>query len=874
MGNYNPRAPYILGEEWVPIRDEDLVFSPAVNAVEVGHVFTTGTAQQVNQIRFYTRNLPAFIGQLMIASIYPNGSEDRTGPIRRVVVPVTSGGVTGTGFTLETGSVAGDLYNATDGRAVIVDPTNVGILSMFFGTNAYAQELNGKRILAVNLLYITSGLYGPVPYVPVDVYITSDIFGLASGFGLLGGADATLGSSPASIGSLQRVRFGELAHFWGTETPVSTSERVPWTYRELQQFEASATNRIMVKLTTNAYSDATETGTISYAALEVVYCEEQRLITAARTFGPDFGSTAQMLTYTEQTNSLPARLLSARSTNPILAAGTYTVTIASADPGDLDLFTVFNNEGRALPTADFDTPDLNALRELYQIPPHPGVQIDHPFLPEDKIGDVFTQTVTHVLPQISLHTSGGTVLTEPHVYGRQGAAQVWGSNTATQEIYDDIVGVATVYPQVRYYARRFGDTTVPLALTGTGSLSGSSASITVAQFDALTEIVDGWKEVTLRFDTPPTMGTLASPEPSWAWSATNEDKGNRWEILAGCAPAISGLPGNFFNQAPSGQLGAATYQPTAGSTVELTWMPQGVASPYVSGASADERCDAVLIFSQDPPTVTGVAITSLTQTVTGIGLDCGSSPCCIPTGISYQRITWSATSLPATGFGGYELQRFDTTPGATFQTIMLASSTAVTGFSDYEARVGVNSVYRIRALNILNFAGAWSTYVTGAPPTPGVTGGDCPSGNVTGALIFTSNAAQSGIYNAAYVMQWERDVSEDFQLPEAGRVQFQPMYQRDGMVAFHGTERGLEQFTRTLVLQQGAIDPIRLADAKTLRDLAWASLPYVCVRDDTGDRWFANVRVPTVSARNQRKVYLSQIQVTEVTTCPYAVDPS
>jgi hypothetical protein len=500
----------------------------------------------------------------------------------------------------------------------------------------------------------------------------------------------------------------------------------------------------------------------------------------------------------------------------------------------------------------------------------PGIEVDIPFPLEENIGETFTQVETHVLTQLSLHASGGT-LTEPHVYGRQGAAQIYGVNTATQDINDDISGVAATYPQVRYYARRFGDTTIPLTLTGVGGLSGSTAAITVADFDALAEIIDGWREVTLRFATPPSMGAVAG-NPAWTWSAVGETAGNRWEIMAACAPAISGIPGNLFNLVPSpNQLGTATYEPPLGDTVELTWMPQGITSPFVSGASADQGCDAVLMFSQDPPTVTGVSLTQLTQTVTGIGLDCGSSPCCIPTGIGYQRVTWSATTLPLTGFGAYELQRFDTAPNASFQTIMLCTSPTITGFNDFEARVGMTSVYRIRALNILNFAGAWSAQVSGAPPTPGVYGG---CGDASGALIFTSNAAQSGIYNAAYVPQWEGSVLEDFGLPESGFVQFQHMYGQNGVVAFHGTERGLETFSRTVLLQAAAISPIRMADAATIRDLAWADLPYVCVRDDIGDRWFANVRVPNVAVRLNRTKYMARLDITELTDTPAAVDPA
>ena len=226
-------------------------------------------------------------------------------------------------------------------------------------------------------------------------------------------------------------------------------------------------------------------------------------------------------------------------------------------------------------------------------------------------------------------------------------------------------------------------------------------------------------------------------------------------------------------------------------------------------------------------------------------------------------------TVPSYWFGAYELQRYDTVEGA-FDTIMLATDIMQTTFNDYESRVGINSVYRIRALNALNFAGAWSLQVTGSVPVPGVTGGCADS---TGALVFTSNADQTGLHNAAYVMQWEQAPIEDFSMPEADMVQFQPMYGRDGSVAFHGTERGLERFDRVVLINAAAIDPVRLADAKTIRDLAWADLPYVCVRDEIGDRWFASVSIPTVNARLNRTKYFARVEITEVTQTPAAVDP-
>ena len=122
-------------------------------------------------------------------------------------------------------------------------------------------------------------------------------------------------------------------------------------------------------------------------------------------------------------------------------------------------------------------------------------------------------------------------------------------------------------------------------------------------------------------------------------------------------------------------------------------------------------------------------------------------------------------------------------------------------------------------------------------------------------------------------MQWDGAPIEDFKLPEADMVQYQPMYGRDGSMAFHGTERGLETFDRTILLAAAAIDPVRLADAKTIRDLAWANLPYVCVRDDIGDRWFASIQIPTVNSRMNRTKYFARVEITEVTQTPAVIDP-
>jgi hypothetical protein len=857
MGNYNWYSPIILGEEWAPIRDEDLFLTPVVNTLEVGHGLTLAAPRTLTEGRFYAHQLPSSdaVGQVFQIAVYPRGFEDLSGPIRSVVIPVNNGGVTGNATFSPAASLADALADPSDGFNLTLSggtPADANA-DLYFAVNQYSQLLFGKRVLAVNLLYTATSstladFDGRASIMPPAV--TDGILYASTSAGTIVAPEAGPGRPEIS-----RIPFGEVGPFF-SGTPSNTVQRLPWIYSDLQRFEISASGRITVRLAGAGNASGTALFYL-YAALEVIFCDEQRLAVSGVAFGPPTANAFYGLRqrYVYGANPMPMRAMSNLALNPVLPAGVYTVVLSSPETG-IDA------------VQDTPYPILNALRQLYETPPHPALQVNIPKPAQDHLGETFTANTTMVLPQISLHASGGT-LTEPHAYGRQVAAHVYGTVTATQDVYDDISGAANTYPQVRFYARRHGDTTVPLTLTGVGGLSGSTVSITPAAFDALPEIADGWAEVTLRFAAPPSMGAVAG-NPAWTWSAAGENAGNRWEVMGACAPAVSGVPGNLYNLAPAPhQLGVATYQPPAGDTVELTWMPQGVGSPYVSGATIDATSDAVLLFSQDPPAVTGLTLTPLTQTVTGIGLNCATPDCCIPSGISYQRLTWNQTSLAASGFGAYELQRWDTVTLA-FETVMLSQTVTGTGFNDFEARVGLPSVYRMRVLNVYNFAGAWSGQVTGAPPTPGVTG-SCP--DATGALIFTGNADQSGLSNAAYIMQWSGTPEEAFSLPEGDQVAFLPMYRRDGVAAFHGTERGLESFARTLLVNAAAIDPARLADTTTLRDLAWRDLPYVCVRDDIGDRWYANVRVPAVAASGNRTKYLARVEIVELTRTPAPVQP-
>jgi hypothetical protein len=172
---------------------------------------------------------------------------------------------------------------------------------------------------------------------------------------------------------------------------------------------------------------------------------------------------------------------------------------------------------------------------------------------------------------------------------------------------------------------------------------------------------------------------------------------------------------------------------------------------------------------------------------------------------------------------------------------------------------------------VYGFEGPWSSTVTATIPAPGVTIG-CNTGHL---LIFTSNEEQDGSINLAYSNAWEagQRVEENFVFPEAGFVQLQAMYNRDFFTAFRPLERGGEQFNRTVLVQAAAISPETLADFTGLRDMAWANVSYICVRDEEGNRWFATVLVPGGRVLRDRRLYLAPVDVIEVTDTPSPVNP-
>lgn len=912
MSDYNPNRPEILGNEWVPIQEPVIKLQRNVNNVEYGYGFTTTGSNTITEAQYYTlleRDTESTTWNQI--NIYPEGEEALSGPIRKTVIPVRSASITGRNYFATsnlsgtfcsvdaTGSVVTDgdctqiLIDALNGFGTFDlawsehptfpgNSTTPAYIAVSFMVNDYQTEIDNKRILNVSLIHRGSAsgraqgsstqsanvvvplqrFAGPTTALILAQAVnnpsgnSSEIIETFNGptyadvFGPLGTGSLTLANDYVSpvTGvvdlSTNALNLGDVQRLWTYPAEAPETLMVPWTYDVLSQLDNLNANNRWIRFLINLprfLDGGAVSGTahvnLNYLALEVTYCEETRVGVG----GSIVKHTSFTTTGTQDSVVHPIKIheVGATYTNPpdppTLSAGDYTITVSAVHPGaGLNLYAPLATE----------YPRLSATRPLTQLSTVRPVEVDIPFPVKDYtvVGTQFFSKPDFKPGVMLTMVASGAIIEQSHVFGQQFTAPVYQGFSPTELIVDLATG-ATTYPYLRYWARRMGDTTISL----TASCSGSTAAITPDEFDALDRLsTDGWKEVTLAWSPP-----LVLTGPGTAtitWSATSELAGSRWELLSSSAFTVSGAPASNSANLPSYlQTDPATY----------------------NGDNTDPQISVIL--SATMPAVTGLTATPLVQALTGIGLSCDdAAPCCIPSELFYTRLTWNLVTSDV--FGYYELQRMDEVD-TDWQTIMKATSISVSGFNDFEARTGMASSYRIRTVNIYEFASAWSPTVSGSVPAPGAGDSECiSSGHL---LLFTTNEEQDGSKNLAYSSVWlDNQVEESFAFPEADFVTMQAMYGRDFFVAFRPLERGGEQFQRDVLVQAAAIPPETLADFKSLRDLAWDDLNYVCVRDDDGNRWLAAVQVPSGNVLKNRKLYIAPVQITEVTETPTPVDPS
>lgn len=268
-----------------------------------------------------------------------------------------------------------------------------------------------------------------------------------------------------------------------------------------------------------------------------------------------------------------------------------------------------------------------------------------------------------------------------------------------------------------------------------------------------------------------------------------------------------------------------------------------------------------------------VALAEVPAAVTGVGIAAGSlethradvcqgsvcQGCGEPANI-FSAVTWSPSPSGSPDVAGYEIDRMDdVTPWERVATVW---GRLTDRWEDMEARLGVTTLYRVRAVRTDEVTGDWSE------PTSIV----LPDDQVS--LSLTSNAATG--MGVIYPEVWAGAQAErNFQFLEAGDVTYTSMYGRHKQVAFRPMERKGDRFTRTLLLNAFcAVELPSRARFSPLQDLAWAPIPYVCVRDGEGNRWYASVEVPEGDIVYPDVRMFAEIVVVEVADQPHVQDTS
>jgi len=316
MGVYNPNIPRVVGEEWVPIRDEGIVFSPSINVVEYGHTFTPTASRTLQTGKFYINKFPdgAIANQTMLLGVYPTGREALSGPIRTVTIPCNSLSTTGTvGGTM----LPAYFLSPGDGLGAIIDPSgnsSAKNIDFYFATSQFSQLLTNKRIVKVELLHqlswypIQSGTTNSSNNPPLLDLGTSSLSMLQTGVTFANAFQAgytpfveyygcglnflasglTIGKGLGGGTPISSVNLGEIFQFSGQQVGQMSS-KYPWRYEDLTLFEASAgINRIAMHYEFGAATGWAGEYFLGYVALRVSFCEEQRVAYAGSAFGSEF----------------------------------------------------------------------------------------------------------------------------------------------------------------------------------------------------------------------------------------------------------------------------------------------------------------------------------------------------------------------------------------------------------------------------------------------------------------------------------------------------------------------------------------------------------------------------------------------------------
>ena len=165
--------------------------------------------------------------------------------------------------------------------------------------------------------------------------------------------------------------------------------------------------------------------------------------------------------------------------------------------------------------------------------------------------------------------------------------------------------------------------------------------------------------------------------------------------------------------------------------------------------------------------------------------------------------------------------------------------------------------------------GASSSSAMGVPSCATPADGGC-------LYSFTSNADPAEIFAYADTEPARRGAlaTRPYDFPEASEVEYRRIYGRDLFVEFHPTERRGVAFARSLMVDGFTAPSLGPGPEvfEAFRDFIWrADVPYVCVRDESGNRWYASVVVPDATVLAPGAFHMIEARVREIASSPESV---
>lgn len=343
------------------------------------------------------------------------------------------------------------------------------------------------------------------------------------------------------------------------------------------------------------------------------------------------------------------------------------------------------------------------------------------------------------------------------------------------------------------------------------------------------ELGSGWKEMVIPFDPTPTTGLTAGQQALVSFLGY-DPASTAWEFAA---------------LTDTGQVQAGASR-TFGSTVDT----------LRRSAVGDDWADMMvtLLTATAPPS--GLGVEQVEQHLPNLACDGELAT------IAFARLTWQEPALGA-DFYAVEIARHD--PFRDRWDLILSVRVAGTlSADDHEAHLGIQQRYKARMVRTDGSRSPWSDEAVITLDS-------------SYRLTFTSNERSE--LNCAYDDTDDsnnRQPDREYTFLDAGRMTFTEIYDEDYALAEQPDETLGDEFARVLLIKRppGYVGTNRFDD---LRAIARANprIPYVCVREPGGGRWYAALRVRQGSMRlidGADAVSLAHVTVREIAGRPEVIE--